>query len=199
MIGRCRNCGKEFEILYPDQWVYSLGNQYFCTYSCVTEFENKEGNMRKITLEEKKQAVQIAIDGEDPRKFLKQCGSKNPDLMWGHIRAYLKENDPETFARLPGKIPRSDKGVKKVKPEEAPEVLEAPAAPKIYQPIVYNGMVVRELEIPFGRIRRSDVAGKTYLDFEPIDGADTLSFTDEQWRSFFIRFKDAAEGLGVEL
>ena len=165
--------------------------------------------MTKVTQEDKRRAVQIAIDGGDPREYLaKFC--KAPDAMWSSIRKALKDSDPEMFAKLP----RSIKGAKKEAPEthkegEAEEMdedffpagedVKEPEPPKITQPIVYDGMVVRELEIPFGRIRRSDVAGKTYLDFEPIDGADTLSFTDDQWRTFFMQFNKAAKGLGVEL
>lgn len=208
---KCAMCGKEFVVLYQDIWAYKRGEKWLCSWKCLRAYDkSKEGSsLRKVTLEDKKKAVQIAIDGGDPREYLgKLC--KAPDAMWSSIRKALKDSDPEAFAKLP----RSIKGTKKEAPkphkeEEAEEMdedffpagedVKEPEPPKITQPIVYDGMVVRELEIPFGRIRRSDVAGKTYLDFEPVDGADTLSFTDDQWRAFFMQFNKAAKGLGVEL
>ena len=208
MITKCAACGKEIDILYPELWAYKkYGKIFYCTWKCFRKKENEI--MSKLTMEQKEKAVEIAISGGDPREYLgKLC--KAPDAMWSSIRKALKDSDPESFAKLP----RSIKGAKKEAPEthkeeEAEEMdedffpagedVKEPEPPKITQPIVYDGMVVRELEIPFGRIRRSDVAGKTYLDFEPIDGADTLSFTDDQWRAFFMQFNKAAKGLGVEL
>lgn len=208
---KCAECGKEFVVLYQDIWAYKRGEKWLCSWKCLRAYDkSKEGSsLRKVTLDDKKKAVEIAISGGDPREYLgKLC--KAPDAMWSSIRKALKDSDPEAFAKLP----RSIKGTKKKAPEthkeeeaeekdedffSAGEDVKEPEPPKITQPIVYDGMVVRELEIPFGRIRRSDVAGKTYLDFEPVDGADTLSFTDDQWRAFFMQFNKAAKGLGVEL
>ena len=56
---------------------------------------------QKVTPEQKKKAVQIAIDGGDPYEFLRECGSLNPAKIWGLIRAHMKEEDPETFAKIP--------------------------------------------------------------------------------------------------
>ena len=55
----------------------------------------------KITLEQKKKAVQIAIDGGSPIDFLGMCGSKNPVNMWSTIKASLKQADPELYAKIP--------------------------------------------------------------------------------------------------
>ena len=56
---------------------------------------------QKVTPEQKKKAVQIAIDGGDPYEFLRECGSLNPAKIWGLIRAHMKEEDPETFSKIP--------------------------------------------------------------------------------------------------
>ena len=76
---------------------------------------------------------------------------------------------------------------------------EAPEEPKITQPVVYDGMTVREIEGGFGRYRRSDVHDSTYIDFEYTDGCDTISLTVEQWRGFRKELERAAAILGVEL
>ena len=59
-----------------------------------------ENTMNRITLEQKKKAVQIAIDGGDVIGFLKKCGSKNPSAHWCVIKKNLKDADPEAWAKL---------------------------------------------------------------------------------------------------
>ena len=70
---------------------------------------------------------------------------------------------------------------------------------KITQPVSYDGMVIREVEGLFGRYRRSDIIGKIYIDFEPVESMDVLSYTVEQWRTFREEQEKAAAVLGVEL
>lgn len=173
--------------------------------------------MTKVTLEQKKHAVELAINGEDPRPYLKECGSRNADLMWGKIREKLKEADPETFAQLPDKIPRSDKGKPRNETEQVevpelkvdgpilisatePEKVEVkPARTPITKPMVYDGLEVCEVKGKFARYRRVDAHGNTYIDVEMKDGDDTLSYTVEQWRNFREEQDRAALILGVEL
>lgn len=59
-----------------------------------------EMNMSKITLEQKKNAVKIAIGGGNPLTYLKQLGSKNPSAAWYMIRKQLQSADPETYEKL---------------------------------------------------------------------------------------------------
>ena len=55
---------------------------------------------KKVTLEQKKKAVQIALDGGSPVVFLKDCGSAAPEQLWYKIRASLKFTDPEKYEML---------------------------------------------------------------------------------------------------
>ena len=55
----------------------------------------------KVTLEHKKKAVQIAIDGGDPLKYLKDHGAGNPAAMWYTIKQNVKDTDPDTFKKIP--------------------------------------------------------------------------------------------------
>ena len=71
--------------------------------------------------------------------------------------------------------------------------------PKITKPVMFDGMTVREMEGEFGRYRRSDIHGTTYIDFENIDKLDILSLTEEQWRKFRKEQEKAFSILGVEL
>ena len=56
---------------------------------------------RKITLEQKKKAVQIAIKGGDVLEYLRQLGSKNPSGLWWTIKNDVKAADPELYAKIP--------------------------------------------------------------------------------------------------
>ena len=71
--------------------------------------------------------------------------------------------------------------------------------PKITQPVCYDGMTVRAIEGLFGRYRRTDINGATYIDFENPDGADILSYTVDQWRKMRVEQANAFRILGVEL
>lgn len=229
-MNTCPVCGKQKVIMWPLCWPYRRGNTYYCSDDCMMVDQTKDmklikmlahvrakkGSKRKmeqkLTYEQKKQAVQIAIDGGDPLAFLAKCGSANPVKMWGHIRGIMKEKEPELFAQIP------DRRVAKKAPEQVPvvkvngplrietpeakkvEVVETPEKPKqIYNPVSYDGMVIREVEGLFGRYRRSDIHNSVYIDFESTEGLETMSFTVEQWRSFGKEFAKCARILGVEL
>lgn len=246
----CPECGKGFFVQYPSMWTYARREgpktKYFCSYSCVRKYDKEKGEKkvgkRKMTKEQEKEAVRIALDGGDPLTFLEKCGINNPTQKWYDIKYAVKDSDPETFAKLPLRIQRKkedkepevsladamagmqeaadmffgaceDMGLKMETPEKPLPVqdlklqpggnhrisVETPEAPKICKPVIYDGMIIREVESLFGRLRRSDVQGSIYLDFEPTDFADVLSYTVDQWRSFFRDLKDCAAILGVEL
>ena len=246
---RCPECGKEFYVAYPDKWVYRRQHRntrtYYCSWRCyrVPEKKKEESKVTKVTLEQKKKAVEIALEGGDPREFLGTL-CKAPGVMWSSIREKLKTADPELYEKLPKAIPHKNakhpwRAMEQVRREEYKEKHQATKTageameniqgavdeffgkceemglkldkeetedepeseePKIFQPVNYDGMVVREVEGGFGRYRRSDVGQKIYIDFEPADDClDTLSYTVEQWRSFRKEHERAAVILGVEM
>lgn len=70
--------------------------------------KNAMGKKPQVTPEVKEKAVQIAIDGGDPREYLrKDVGLKYPEGMWWKIRDELHDKDPEKYAKLPARLPRS--------------------------------------------------------------------------------------------
>lgn len=173
---------------------------------------------QKVPDEAKKKAIQAALDGKDPYEPLRPYTS-NPKSMWTYIKSIVKKKDPELYAKLPDLRDRK----KEKKPDTMADALsgcldaadeffwkcedmglslgkdEAPEEPKITQPVVYDGMTVREIEGGFGRYRRSDVHGSIYIDFEYTEGADVISLTDKQWRSFMVELIHASQILGVTL
>ena len=97
-----------------------------------------------------------------------------------------------------------DRGMKTKVPDEAKEEkpvneTKAEELPKITSPVVYDDMIVREVEGLFGRYRRSDVHNATYIDFELADSMDIMSYTVDQWRKFRDELEKSAKILGVEL
>ena len=69
--------------------------------SQITDGKGRVNMARKITLEQKKKVVQIAIEGGDPLEYLRQHGSKNPTGLWWTIKNDLKAADPELYAKIP--------------------------------------------------------------------------------------------------
>ena len=178
----------------------------------------------KVTLEQKKKAVEIALAGGDPLKYLKDHGAENAPAMWYTIKQNLSDTDPEKFSQLPDlrskgnsrKEPETEKaeeptladavtGMKDAtdeffgKCEEMGLKMDKPKQPKITQPVNYDGMMIREVEGLFGRYRRTDIGSATYIDYESKDGADELSMTVEHWKAFIVEIRNAGLILGVEL
>ena len=115
MMAICPVCGRMKCIHRPEHWEYRRGSTYYCCEQCmdtdlyrdmqllnaVNRRKRKEIIMTKITLEQKKKAVEIAISGGNPLEYLKKCGSKKPDGLWYTIKENLKKVDPETYAKIP--------------------------------------------------------------------------------------------------
>ena len=109
----------------------------------------------KLTLEQKKKAVEIAIDGGNPLKYLKSLGLSNPSASWILIRKKLKTADPEKYARLPDRANAKQSG-DRLK-EAATETVEAikinlESEPEIVKPVNYGGfdvMAVRSAATEF--------------------------------------------------
>ena len=120
----CKHCGKHVAILNKNIWAYKeyVGNHkyiYFCSWKCLRaeEVKQKEGTddmARKLTLEQKKKAVQIATDGGDPVEFLRGCGCDAPDKTWWYIKNKLKDSNPELYAQIPDRRKQNAKNFTKV-------------------------------------------------------------------------------------
>lgn len=143
MMMVCPICGKRF-FCQPEFWPYWRGDYYLCSENCKIVFDTKEfreksgwiddhyrkkeeKKVHKITLAQKKKAVDIAIGGGNPLKYLEECGSSNPSAHWHYIRKTLKEKDPEKYAQIPGAAdkkyePKGD--LKNKAPDDAMEGFE---------------------------------------------------------------------------
>lgn len=227
----CPVCKKKFLVNWADQWAYKRtsgkANVYFCSWKCLREME-KKGEEKRVrgrsitTRENEAKAVDIALDGGDPLRFLEECGCTDASQKLYRIKLRLKEEDPDTYEKLPKRIQRKD-AVKVEMPEiSAAEAMdnikdaadeffdycesvglmkaETPERPKILKPLMYDGMTVRAVSGSFWTYYHDDQTqkGKSWLDVSNSDG-DELSMTVENWRIFLAELKHAAEILGVEL
>ena len=106
MVNKCPICKKRFVTMYPHLWAYRRGSLYICSWKCLRaydkQFEGENETMKhsKVTLESKKKAVEIALAGGDPLKYLTEHGSDAAAQMWYSIKKKLKETDPATYAKL---------------------------------------------------------------------------------------------------
>lgn len=110
MMKKCKACGKQFDVLYPELWRYKIHSglyvsAWFCSWKCLRAKEKgkEENKMGKISDAQKEKAIQIAIENGDPIAYLKECGSEAPAVMWYSIKKRLKKEDTETYALLPEK------------------------------------------------------------------------------------------------
>ena len=107
MISKCPVCRKQFDVLWPHLWAYKTEKgRYYCSWKCLRASEKKGepkhmGVKKLLTAEQENHAVWLAISREDPRPYLAECGAKNPQVTWNGIRNRVKQEDPETFAKLP--------------------------------------------------------------------------------------------------
>lgn len=57
-----------------------------------------------ITPENRQKAVDIAIQGGNPLRYLEQCGAKNPSATWAYIKKLLRKSDPVRYEKVPEKF-----------------------------------------------------------------------------------------------
>jgi len=237
MTFNCPICGKFTVAHWPEFWVYKMGDTLFCSENCYcvelfreTRSKDKVNNVKRrhiimshkiITDEVKREAYRIAIEGGDPRPYLRSVGTKCPNDTWQRIRQELKEEDPETYERLPKRIPfNKKKAAKPETPEQLPAVkltgpvrietpegetlakIDVPEAPRIVNkpghPATCDGFTVRAIEGEFGTYLRYKVGETSYIDYTS-NGGEEVSMTVEQWIRFVAELDRAFSALGVDL
>ena len=129
MIKKCAVCGKWFDVLYPHLWRYKREERYFCSWSCIRiNDKGKEANEmrghRLLTQEQKSREVEIALAGENPLPYLKECGASNPSASWNYIRKAAILEDPEKAEQLKQPLPARKPALKKVDLIYDPEIAE---------------------------------------------------------------------------
>ena len=133
----CKNCGKRFSVLYPDLWAYKEGNNahriWYCSWKCLRAArggDERKGDIIPMgkgkgrnRLELARELVGLMDAGKDPIEYLDGLGYASPSQAYQDIRNYVKEKDPELFARFP--VRRKTGPKPKEKPVSAAEAMQA--------------------------------------------------------------------------
>ena len=196
----CPVCGKVFHVQYPDKWQYKRDNRFICSWRCLRLLDKGDINMpRFLTDEQRNFAVQIAINGTDPRPFLMSCGSIAPDKLWSYIKQTIRDKDPETYRKLPAtlkglKIPQEGEPVI-IETHEAKkvEIVETPAGVPVPPPFEYKVTGIDTAVGAFQYFKHNQ-----YLDWTEPGGA-IVSMNLEEWNEFMKIWPFVLKTLGVEL
>ena len=113
---RCRNCGKQIDIIHPTRWAYKVkrgaGYTYFCTWKCLREDEKKKNvkqaarkeetdiqcrNNRKEVLEK---LIAAADAGRDIYDYLRGMGYTDPKDTLRRLRITAKKEAPEIYRKM---------------------------------------------------------------------------------------------------
>lgn len=97
--------------------------------------------MKKLTLENKKKAVEIALEGGNPNEYLKACGVANPSASWMYIKKTLQEKDPKKYAQLTN-------AAKAGKAEESMDTKEETRAEERAPELKIDGAITLKTEKP---------------------------------------------------
>ena len=231
MVINCPVCGKLTCIHWPEHWIHRRGATYYCSDNCLqvdlvkdTKLLNSSLKRRKskvkaiVNEEQRKHAVEIALSGGDPRPFLTDCGSKCPEKLWGSIKASVRENDPETFKKLPAKIRGAKPGPKPKAKIETPEDVTladamtgmANAAADFFGACEDMGLTLeKEKAVPAEDLETTAIRqrnlGEFYFDHDHncIDWrnglGDEISLSVSGWKLMVEMLPQILRALGVEL
>ena len=229
MICKCPVCKKTFDVLWTNRWAYKRGNSFLCSYGCMIRMDKGDTKMEKFTKEQKQECIRIALEGGDPKAYLKSLGSTAPDKLWYYMKTQLLKKDPETYEKLAGgrkradnvepmkpgqKIPQPDKVIcpKARETVETPEGGWTPAV-QVYgavnietpepEKVVVKPMKPAAFEYKVTGITTSVGNFNYWKKSGYVDWTDlngeTVSMNLDEWREFLKVIPEAMKVLGVEL
>jgi len=224
---KCPICKKHFFVLYPQLWVYKrrIGahERFICSWHCLRAYDRKGENIMKkckVTHEQKERAVQIALDGGDPLQYLETCGATNPQQMWYMIKGAMKDNDPETYEKLPKRIVRKYGSEPEVSLADAMAGMKD-AADKFFGEALHTESPFEEfVEENFEPAQETDSGSMSfritgimteigdfqyykrnnYMDWEPVGcPSELVSLNIDEWKQLLRDLPKIMEILGVEV
>lgn len=144
---KCPVCGKDFDVLWPNHWVYKRGNQFICSWGCIRRYDRKEADGMQgkaiLTDKQKRKAIEMALNGESPLPYLKECGAANPTTTWQSVLNWAKKNcDRNVYEELPERFGQQKKANGVDVPPPKPGEPKPPAEPKIE--LVYDESIADE-------------------------------------------------------
>ena len=231
MINKCPVCKKHFDVLWPHLWAYKTEKgRYYCSWKCLRASEKKGepkhmGNKKLLSADQCNHAVQLAINGHDPRPYLEECGSKNPQVAWSQIRTALKESNPETYAKLPrvighkrrpkietpehGSIPMPPVDVQPATAAEAMEGMKA-AADEFFSKCEEMGLKLDKEPAPTEFEMAKKITGlmveigdfhyyprTEYVDWTPVGHTEIVSLNTDEWKQVIRDLPEVLRELGA--
>lgn len=156
--------------------------------------------VRKITLEQKKKAVEIAVAGGNPLPYLKECGSKKPEGLWYTIKQSLKEANPELYAKLPERLgakPVQD-AVTDARMAELISIAEQieVAESRPTKPVNYAGFDVLSVRNPDTMQTFSYDPKHEMLEWRT-EAGDEVSMKPAEWRELIVNLHKVMEIFGI--
>ncbi len=157
--------------------------------------------MKRMTLEFKKELIQAALDKKDPLVKLRMAGFKDARSTWYQFKKRLKDEDPETYAKIQEMAQKPSRKTHKKEPETATVEVAGPVevdrpTQKITKLLMHSGLKAVGWGGEFGRYIHDEKNG--FLDVYMI-GGELVSLRIEEWQRFLKELKDAALLMGVEL
>ena len=208
MISKCPVCEKKFDVLWPHLWSYKRDGKYLCTWRCLRAFDDKKEAQKfmKMSKEQREKAIEMAIAGGNPLKYLEECGAKSPSGTWYHIKKDLKAKDPDRYMELPEKYRPADEpkpidGGEWEKMETPEKAVKAEIPEKANRPVSAPVPVWRT-DFEISAVRNS--LGEFYydkkfncIDWRTIEG-DEVSMAPRAWLELIGILPDVMKVLGVE-
>lgn len=222
----CLQCGKKRTVLYPELWTYKRDGKYLCSYGCMRAWDREhdtettfyEGDVAKVTKEEKQKAIDIALAGGNPLAYLISLGKSDPQQSWYMIKNEAKKKDPAIVDRLPKKLPTLKQSIAEAngkKPEqlvleggkdyqlkvdeaqEPKRILDGVDFSKITSPVNFGGYEVTAIT--------DKALGEFYYDrkFNVIDWrtpeGEEISLNPTGWRNLARQIPEILGVLGVQI
>lgn len=142
-----------------------------------------------ITEDQKKKAIQMALDGQSPLPYLRACGSDAPDKMWYSIKQLVKKKDMALYEKLPKSL-RS-------------MTIETPESNQM-KPVEIPGEKVKDDNFEMITIRSKATGNRyeystEYNLFSVRAHGDEMSLSLEDWKSLLDELPVVSVKLGVKL
>lgn len=169
MINECPECGKVFDVLWPQLWQYKRGTKFICSWSCLRKFDERVAN--KILMRTKKDGTPAKKPG--PKKI------ETPEQV------------PVVKVTGPIQIETPEAG--KVEVVETPEKKIGGLCPPPDEILTFCR--VTALDTPIGEFHYDKRHG--YLDWDWDN--NTMSLNMEEWKEFRKWFPIVLKQLGVKL
>ena len=200
---KCPECGKIFDIPYPEAWAYKARVKkgkyespiYYCSWTCMRAAEQrKEDKMagKIITPEVKDKVCEMLRKGQDPKPYLLNLGSKSPSAHLAYIKKQLKQAEEPARVKIDGPIRIETPEKKDIQVTEVEKVPKPGEDDQQKQISVYK---VTGIMTEYGEFRRDTKFN--CIDWRNHEG-DEVSMAVTGWKNLAYELPDILEALEAD-